>query len=62
MFRAGIKVTAMHDPAVTLPPEADYEDTACDIDHILPYKFGGTTTEENLQVTCRKCNAEKGIS
>lgn len=52
----------MHDPAVTLPPEADYEDTACDIDHILPYKFGGTTTEENLQVTCRKCNAEKGIS
>lgn len=31
------------------------------MDHVIPESQGGTTTFDNLQVTCRKCNLEKGI-
>ena len=29
-------------------------------DHIIPYSQGGTTTIDNLQITCRSCNRSKG--
>lgn len=30
-----------------------------EIDHILPVSKGGKTTEDNLQVFCRRCNQGK---
>ena len=30
-----------------------------EIDHIIPVSKGGTTTEENLQTLCWKCNRAK---
>ena len=30
-----------------------------DVDHILPVNLGGQTIKSNLQVLCRKCNAQK---
>ncbi len=30
------------------------------LDHVIPESRGGKTTYDNLQVTCRKCNLEKG--
>lgn len=32
------------------------------IDHILPYKFGGDSSEDNLQTLCAVCNRNKGIN
>ncbi len=32
------------------------------IDHILPYKFGGLSVEDNLQILCAICNQNKGIN
>ncbi len=29
-------------------------------DHILPISMGGTSTPENLQIICRRCNTRKG--
>lgn len=31
------------------------------LDHVIPESQGGATSYDNLQVTCRKCNLEKGI-
>jgi len=31
------------------------------LDHVVPESQGGETTYDNLQVTCRKCNLDKGI-
>jgi 5-methylcytosine-specific restriction endonuclease McrA len=31
------------------------------LDHVIPEAQGGPTSFNNLQVTCRKCNLEKGI-
>jgi 5-methylcytosine-specific restriction endonuclease McrA len=31
------------------------------MDHVIPESQGGTTTYDNLQVTCRKCNLAKGV-
>jgi len=33
-----------------------------ELDHITPVAQGGETTEENLQLLCRKCNASKGTT
>ena len=30
------------------------------LDHVVPESRGGSTTYDNLQVTCRKCNLAKG--
>lgn len=30
-------------------------------DHIVPWSKGGRTTDDNLQVLCKKCHANKGI-
>ena len=35
--------------------------TEIHLDHVVPESQGGPTTVSNLQVTCRKCNLEKGI-
>lgn len=32
------------------------------VDHILPYKFGGQSIEDNLQTLCSICNRNKGIN
>lgn len=39
----------------------DLKDKEIHIDHVIPESKGGPTTYANLQVTCRKCNLEKGI-
>lgn len=31
------------------------------VDHIIPSAAGGTTTEDNLWLACRRCNESKGI-
>ena len=31
------------------------------LDHVIPESQGGPTTVSNLQVTCRKCNLDKGV-
>jgi 5-methylcytosine-specific restriction endonuclease McrA len=31
------------------------------MDHVIPESRGGTTSYDNLQVTCRKCNLAKGV-
>ena len=31
------------------------------LDHVIPESQGGPTSYVNLQVTCRKCNLQKGI-
>lgn len=38
----------------------DLEIKEIHIDHVIPESKGGPTTYDNLQVTCRKCNTEKG--
>lgn len=34
--------------------------TYMEVDHVTPYSIGGTTTFDNLQLLCRKCNLKKG--
>ena len=55
-----IKVTAIYDPENPPAPEEHYKETALELDHIDPEFNGGPTVISNLQVTCRKCNANKG--
>jgi len=31
------------------------------LDHVIPEAKGGPTSYDNLQVTCSKCNTEKGV-
>jgi 5-methylcytosine-specific restriction endonuclease McrA len=31
------------------------------LDHIIPRRFGGDKSYENLRVACRPCNSSKGI-
>ena len=31
------------------------------LDHVIPEARGGATSLANLQVTCRKCNLDKGV-
>lgn len=38
----------------------DLELNEIHLDHVIPEARGGETTRQNLQVTCRKCNTEKG--
>lgn len=30
------------------------------VDHIIPLKYGGTDTLDNVQLTCKRCNSAKG--
>jgi hypothetical protein len=38
------------------------DDPNINVDHKVPLAMGGTTTLENLQVTCRSCNKSKSIA
>lgn len=31
------------------------------LDHVVPLSAGGTTTHDNIQPLCRRCNAAKGM-
>ena len=56
----GEPVTAVYDP-FNPPTEGEYyENTACNIDHIIPRCANGVSIDENLQVTHRECNVNKG--
>jgi hypothetical protein len=39
-----------------------YEDTAPELDHILPLALGGSHTWGNVACSCRKCNGRKGAT
>ena len=39
----------------------DLQKNEIHLDHVIPESQGGTTSLNNLQVTCAKCNLEKGI-
>jgi 5-methylcytosine-specific restriction endonuclease McrA len=39
----------------------DLSDSEIHMDHVIPESKGGATTYNNLQVTCRKCNLDKGV-
>jgi 5-methylcytosine-specific restriction endonuclease McrA len=39
----------------------DLEKNEVHLDHVIPESQGGSTSLSNLQVTCKKCNLEKGI-
>lgn len=41
--------------------DEDLHDGEIHLDHVIPESRGGSTTYDNLQVTCRKCNLAKGI-
>jgi 5-methylcytosine-specific restriction endonuclease McrA len=41
--------------------DLDLTNNEVHLDHIVPESQGGLTSYTNLQVTCRKCNLEKGI-
>ena len=41
--------------------DEDLNNAEIHIDHVMPESKGGTTTYDNLQVTCRKCNLAKGV-
>ena len=40
--------------------DEDLHEKEIHLDHVIPESKGGTTTLQNLQVTCRKCNTSKG--
>lgn len=37
-----------------------YTQNNLEYDHIVPFSFGGTNTEDNIQLLCRTCNRRKG--
>lgn len=39
----------------------DLEQHEVQLDHVVPESRGGLTSYNNLQVTCKKCNTEKGV-
>lgn len=39
----------------------DLSQSEVHLDHVVPESQGGPTTVTNLQVTCRKCNLQKGV-
>jgi 5-methylcytosine-specific restriction endonuclease McrA len=41
--------------------DVDLNNAEVHLDHVIPESQGGPTNFANLQVTCRKCNLEKGI-
>ena len=41
--------------------DVDLTNAEVHMDHVIPESKGGPTTFDNLQVTCRKCNIEKGV-
>ena len=41
--------------------DEDLNNAEIHLDHVIPESQGGTTTYNNLQVTCRKCNLAKGV-
>ena len=41
--------------------DEDLTDKEIHMDHVIPESKGGSTTFDNLQVTCRKCNLAKGV-
>jgi hypothetical protein len=50
---------ARHRCGYCLTPEA-LTGAALEVEHILPEVQGGGTTEENLWLSCRRCNGRKG--
>jgi hypothetical protein len=35
---------------------------SCQIDHVIPVSRGGTNSDDNLALACRRCNIAKGAS
>jgi len=38
-----------------------YDESAPELDHIVPLSIGGTHTVDNVQCSCRSCNGKKGM-
>jgi hypothetical protein len=57
--RRSIAEQARHRCGYCLTPEA-LSGAAMEVEHILPEAMGGETVEENLWLSCRRCNGSKG--
>src|SRR5947209_14796197 len=58
-LRRRVAAQARHRCGYCLTPEV-LTGAAMEVEHIIPEVLGGTTVEENLWLSCRRCNGSKG--
>jgi hypothetical protein len=57
--RRSVAVQARHRCGYCLTPEA-LTGAAMEVEHVIPEAMGGKTVEDNLWLSCRRCNGHKG--